>query len=209
MLSSILITASFAPPWAGPQSEAIPAAMQAYGLACELPAVRTVDVEAFCSWSMWRIMKVLIAFTATGSSSYSSMGVANIMYRKFSANVYFALGYMMGRPMEVLWAMVASTGIFAMSRMQASHRCCGFAESSSLKTQLRAPTTATMIAIGCAFTVNVANIALIFSWTSICSWISLEKSLDWASSGNSPTSSRWATSSADARSQRSATGYPR
>jgi hypothetical protein len=38
-----------APPCAGPQSEAIPAAMQAKGLAPLDPEIRTVDVEAFCS----------------------------------------------------------------------------------------------------------------------------------------------------------------
>ena len=46
---SIFNTASLAPPWAGPHSEAMPAAMQAKGLAPEDPAVRTVEVEAFCS----------------------------------------------------------------------------------------------------------------------------------------------------------------
>ena len=49
--SSIFKTASLAPPWAGPQREAIPAAIQAKGLAKELPAILTVLVEAFCSWS--------------------------------------------------------------------------------------------------------------------------------------------------------------
>ena len=39
--SGILITASFAPPCIGPQSDAHPAATQANGFACEEPAVRT------------------------------------------------------------------------------------------------------------------------------------------------------------------------
>ncbi|MNE98334.1 hypothetical protein D3C80_1968330 [compost metagenome] len=47
--SSILRQASLAPPWAGPHREAIPAAIQANGLAPEEPARRTVEVEAFCS----------------------------------------------------------------------------------------------------------------------------------------------------------------
>jgi hypothetical protein len=42
-------TASFAPPWSGPQSAVMPAATQAYGLARLEPAMRTVAVEAFCS----------------------------------------------------------------------------------------------------------------------------------------------------------------
>jgi hypothetical protein len=46
---SMSSTASLAPPCAGPQSEAIPAATQAKGLAPELPASRTVEVLAFCS----------------------------------------------------------------------------------------------------------------------------------------------------------------
>ena len=46
---SIFSTASLAPPCAGPHSEAMPAAMQAKGLAPREPAMRTVEVEAFCS----------------------------------------------------------------------------------------------------------------------------------------------------------------
>ena len=46
--SSIFTTASLAPPCDGPQRAAIPAAMQANGLARDDPASRTVEVEAFC-----------------------------------------------------------------------------------------------------------------------------------------------------------------
>ena len=46
---SISRQAWLAPPWAGPQRQAMPAAMQANGLAPEDPARRTVEVEAFCS----------------------------------------------------------------------------------------------------------------------------------------------------------------
>jgi folate-dependent phosphoribosylglycinamide formyltransferase PurN len=38
--------------------QAMPAAIQANGLAPEEPAIRTVEVEAFCSWSACR-MKIL------------------------------------------------------------------------------------------------------------------------------------------------------
>ena len=55
---SILSAASLAPPCAGPHRQAMPAAMQAKGLAPEEPASRTVEVEAFCSWSACR-MKIL------------------------------------------------------------------------------------------------------------------------------------------------------
>ena len=47
--ASIFSTASLAPPCAGPQSAAMPAAMQANGFAPVEPASRTVEVEAFCS----------------------------------------------------------------------------------------------------------------------------------------------------------------
>jgi hypothetical protein len=47
--SSILSAASLAPPCAGPHRQAMPAAMQAKGLAPDEPASRTVEVEAFCS----------------------------------------------------------------------------------------------------------------------------------------------------------------
>ncbi len=60
------MTASLAPPCAGPHSEAMPAPMQANGLAPELPASRTVEVEAFCSWSAWRMKIFSIASEITG-----------------------------------------------------------------------------------------------------------------------------------------------
>ena len=43
------MTASFAPPCDLPHKEEIPADKHAYGLAKEDPAVRTVEVDAFCS----------------------------------------------------------------------------------------------------------------------------------------------------------------
>jgi len=57
MVSSISITASFAPPWAGPHRETIPAEIQAKGLAKDDPVILTVEVEAFYSWSAW-VMKI-------------------------------------------------------------------------------------------------------------------------------------------------------
>ena len=47
--ASIFSTASFAPPCAGPHRLAMPAAIQANGLAPVDPASRTVLVDAFCS----------------------------------------------------------------------------------------------------------------------------------------------------------------
>ena len=47
--SNMFITASFAPPCAGPHNDAIPEAMHANGFAPEDPAKRTVEVDAFCS----------------------------------------------------------------------------------------------------------------------------------------------------------------
>ena len=66
--SSISSTASLAPPCAGPQSAAIPAAIQENGLAPVEPAKRTVDVEAFCSWSACSRKMRSIARAMAGST---------------------------------------------------------------------------------------------------------------------------------------------
>ena len=44
----------------------MPAAMQAKGLAPDEPASRTVEVEAFCSWSACRMKMRSIARASTG-----------------------------------------------------------------------------------------------------------------------------------------------
>src|SRR5258708_37641919 len=72
--SSICSAASFAPPCAGPHRQAIPAAMQAKGLAPDEPARRTVEVDAFCSWSAWRMKMRRIAFSMIGLTTYGSAG---------------------------------------------------------------------------------------------------------------------------------------
>ena len=64
--SSIRRTASFAPPCAGPQSAAIPEAIHAYGFAPVEPARRTVEVDAFCSWSACKVKIRSIALASTG-----------------------------------------------------------------------------------------------------------------------------------------------
>ena len=85
MRASIFSTASLAPPCAGPHSEAMPAAMQANGLAPLDPALRTVAVEAFCSWSACKMKMRSIARARVGLTFISSHGTANAMCRKFSA----------------------------------------------------------------------------------------------------------------------------
>jgi hypothetical protein len=77
-------TFSLAPPCSGPHSEAIPAETAANGLASELPERRTVEVEAFCSWSACRIRIRSRARTKVGFGLYSSMGTLYIIFRKFS-----------------------------------------------------------------------------------------------------------------------------
>ncbi|MNC99619.1 hypothetical protein D3C83_179680 [compost metagenome] len=57
----------------------MPAAIQANGLAPVEPASRTVEVEAFCSWSACRMRIRSIAFVRTGFGFHSSHGVPNIM----------------------------------------------------------------------------------------------------------------------------------
>src|SRR5512141_3103275 len=81
---SILRQASLAPPCAAPHRQAMPAEMQANGLAPEDPAKRTVEVDAFCSWSACRIKIVSSAFASTGLTLYSSQGTAKHMRMKFS-----------------------------------------------------------------------------------------------------------------------------
>src|SRR5262245_11067557 len=81
--ASIFSAASLAPPWAGPHREAMPAAMQANGLAPDDPATRTVDVDAFCSWSACRMKMRSMARAMTGLDLYSSHGTAKHMRRKF------------------------------------------------------------------------------------------------------------------------------
>ena len=63
----------------------MPAAMQANGLAPVEPARRTVEVEAFCSWSACRMKMRSIARVSTGLGFHSSAGTENDMCRKFSA----------------------------------------------------------------------------------------------------------------------------
>ena len=63
----------------------MPAAMQANGLAPDEPARRTVEVEAFCSWSACRMKMRSMARARTGFTLYSSHGTAKHMRRKFEA----------------------------------------------------------------------------------------------------------------------------
>src|SRR5690606_32690111 len=99
---SITRQASLAPPCAGPHSVAMPAAMHANGLAPEEPARRTVDVDAFCSWSACRIRIRSSARTSTSLGLYSSHGVANIIRMKLAAYDRWFCGYMNGWPLEYL-----------------------------------------------------------------------------------------------------------
>ncbi len=52
----------------------MPEAMQANGLAPEEPARRTVEVEAFCSWSAWRMKMRSMALASTGLIGLVSQG---------------------------------------------------------------------------------------------------------------------------------------
>ncbi len=57
----------------------MPAAMQANGLAPVEPARRTVEVEAFCSWSACSTRMRSMARARIGLTLYSSAGTAFIM----------------------------------------------------------------------------------------------------------------------------------
>src|SRR5450432_3340048 len=87
MPDSMARAASLAPPWAGPHRQAMPAAIQANGLAPEEPAILTVEVEAFCSWSACRMKILSSASASTGLILYSSQGTAKHILRKFSAKL--------------------------------------------------------------------------------------------------------------------------
>src|SRR5215468_9317889 len=99
---SIASAASLAPPCAGPHRQAMPAAMQANGLAPEEPAMRTVEVEAFCSWSACRMKILSSASASTELTLYSSHGTAKHMCRKFAAKDSEFFGYWNGWPMVYL-----------------------------------------------------------------------------------------------------------
>src|ERR1041384_196121 len=85
MSASIASAASLAPPWAGPHRQAMPAAIQANGLAPDEPAMRTVEVEAFCSWSACSVKILSSALASTGLTLYSSHGTAKHIFMKFDA----------------------------------------------------------------------------------------------------------------------------
>ena len=65
MSSSMFSAASLAPPCAGPHRQATPAAIAANGLVPDEPHRRTVEVEAFCSWSACRMKMRSSARTST------------------------------------------------------------------------------------------------------------------------------------------------
>ena len=76
--------AVLAPPCSGPDSALMPAATAEYRLACAEPAMRTTDVEQFCSWSAWMMSRRPSACTYRGSDSNGSYGTAKHMRRKSS-----------------------------------------------------------------------------------------------------------------------------
>ena len=95
----------------------MPEAIAAYRLAPELPTMRTVEVEQFCSWSAWRMSRVLSAFSSTGETGYSSVGTANIMWRKLPQYLSSFRGYMNGWPMLFLYENAAIVRTFDINRV--------------------------------------------------------------------------------------------
>src|SRR5436190_8987206 len=125
MSMSIRRHSSLAPPCAGPQRQAMPAAMQANGLAPDDPAERTVEVDAFCSWSACRVKMRSIALVRTGFGFQSSAGTEKHIRRKFSAKEMSLRGCTNGWPIEYLNARAAIVGIFAIIRCAEIIRCSG------------------------------------------------------------------------------------
>src|SRR5205823_2880612 len=93
---SMFKVASFAPPCAGPHKHATPAAIAANGLVPLEAHRRTVEVEAFCSWSACRMKMRSSARTSTSLMRYSSQGLANIMRMKFAVYDSSLRGYVYG-----------------------------------------------------------------------------------------------------------------
>ena len=90
---SILITASFAPPWSGPYSAAAAAAVAEYGSASELPTERIALVLQFCSWSACRMNSTSIARSSTGSGAYFGSDIFHSIERKFPVYQRSLSGY--------------------------------------------------------------------------------------------------------------------
>jgi hypothetical protein len=59
--------------------------MAANGLVPDEPHKRTVEVDAFCSWSACKVKMRSIARSSTGLTTYGSQGVPNIMRKKLPA----------------------------------------------------------------------------------------------------------------------------
>src|ERR1700761_68560 len=100
----------------------MPAAIQANGLAPEEPARRTVEVEAFCSWSACRMKMRSMARVRTGLGAQSSAVTLRDMRRKFSAKLSSLRGDTNGWPTEYLTARAAMVGILAISRWAETSR---------------------------------------------------------------------------------------
>src|SRR3569832_3014079 len=103
-------TASLAPPCAGPHKAAMPEAMHANGFAPELPARRTVEVLAFCSWSACRMKIKSSDFSATGSTSYSSLGFAFFLCCFLLVLFFLFLGLLLGLLLVCLLFVVVLVG---------------------------------------------------------------------------------------------------
>jgi hypothetical protein len=76
--------------------------MAANGFVPEDAHSRTVEVDAFCSWSACRMKMRSRARTSTSLGVKSSQGVANIMRMKLPAYDSSLRGYMYGWPIEYL-----------------------------------------------------------------------------------------------------------
>src|SRR4051794_41848877 len=87
MSDSIASAASLAPPWAGPHRQAMPAAIQANGLAPEEPAGGTAEGGGFCWWGAGRMRVLWSASAGAGWILYSSQGTGKHRGRKLSAKV--------------------------------------------------------------------------------------------------------------------------
>jgi hypothetical protein len=102
----------------------MPAAMQANGLAPEDPASRTVEVEAFCSWSACRMKIRSIARARIGLTTYSSPG-RKAHVQEVRGIIEIVARIHEGLADRIFVGQAAMVGILAIMRIEAISRCCG------------------------------------------------------------------------------------
>ena len=122
---SMFSAASFAPPCAGPHRHAMPAATHANGFAPDELASRTVDVDAFCSWSACRMKMRSMARAIVGLTLCSSVGTAKAHVQEIGRIIEIVARVDERLADGVLVRHRGDRRIFAIRRRLATMRWCG------------------------------------------------------------------------------------